>query len=188
MTITHTAGDTFTRLRSWPAYPAGAGWVGKLRLIPRSTAGGAAVIDLTATADGDAYRFTAAASATANWVAGAYALAEWVELAGAVHSTGTDELLLAPNPRSLAAGTDGRSLAVRTLADLIAARAQFATTQGRVASYKIGDRERTFRNPAELNQEIAYWENQVAAEQQANRLAQGLAPRNRILVRFTRPR
>lgn len=188
MSITHTAGDTFTRQRSWAAYPSSAGWVGKLRLVPRSTAGGAAAIDLTATADGDAYLFTAAASVTATWVAGAYALAEWVEKAGDVHSTGTDELLLAPNPRTLTAGTDARSLAVRTLADLIAARAQFSTTQGRVASYKIGDRERTFRNAAELNQEIAFWEGQVAAENQASRLAQGLAPRNRILVRFTRPR
>lgn len=188
MTITHTAGDTFTRLSTWPAYPAGAGWVGKLRLIPRSTAGGAAVIELTAAADGDTFRFTAAASATAGWVAGAYALAEWVERAGEVHSTGADELMLAANPRSLAAGTDGRSLAVRTLADLIAARATFVATQGRVASYKVGDRERTFRTAAELNAEIRFWEDQVAAENQANRLAQGLAPRNRILVRFTRPR
>lgn len=188
MTITHTAGDTFTRLRSWPAYPAGAGWVGKLRLVPRSTAGGAAVIDLTASADGDAFRFTAAASATTNWVAGAYTLAEWVEKAGEVFSTGTDELLLAPNPRAITAGTDTRSLAVRTLADLMTARASFVSTQGRVASYKIGDRERTFRTAAELNQEIAFWEGQVAKENSAARLAQGLAPRNRILVRFTRPR
>jgi hypothetical protein len=188
MTTTHTAGDTFTRLRSWPAYPAGAGWVGKLRLVPRSTAGGAAVIELTAGADGDTHLFTATAAATAAWVAGAYALAEWVELDGQVVTIGTDELLVAPDPRSLTAGTDGRSLAVRTLADLIAARASFVASQGMVASYKVGDRERTFRTAAELNQEIAYWQGQVDSETQAARLAQGLRPRNQIFVRFTRPR
>lgn len=188
MPQTHTAGDTLTLTRTWPDYPAGAGWVGKLRLVPRSAAGGAAPIELTAAAVGDQHQFTALAATTAAWVAGSYAMAFWVERGADVVTTGTDELQLLPNPRTLAAGTDTRTLAARTLADLLTARASFVATQGRVATYKIGDRERTFRNAAELNQEIAFWQAQVDNQTQAARLAAGLRPRNRILVRFSRPR
>jgi hypothetical protein len=181
-----TAGDTLNYATDVVGYSASDGWVFKLRLVPRDA--GASAFAIEGTPDGSSWLVRVPPSATSLWAPGQYGWAAWVERAGEVYTIQSGQVTVLPDPRTLAAGTDGRSLAVRTLADLIAARAQFATTQGRVASYKIGDRERTFRSAAELNQEIAYWEDQVAAEQQASRLAQGLAPRNRILVRFTRPR
>lgn len=183
---THTAGDTFTHTASLAAYPASSAWVGKLRLVPRA-AGGAA-IELTATASGDDHTFTASAATTTNWPAGDYTLVQWVEKAGEVRTTETGQLTVAANPRTIAVGTDTRSIARRTLADLIAARSTWATTQGRTRRYKIGDREREFASAAELSQEIAFWQGQLAVEDNASRLAQGLRPKNRILTRFTRPR
>lgn len=183
---THTAGDTFTHVASLADYPASASWVGKLRLVPRA-AGGSAV-EVTSTASGDDHLFTVAAATTGNWPAGDYTLVQWVEKAGEVHTTETGQLTVVANPRSIAVGTDTRSVARRTLADLIAARSTWATTQGRTRRYKIGDREREFASAAELSQEIAFWEGQLAVEDNAARLAQGLRPKNRILTRFTRPR
>lgn len=182
----HTAGDTFVYTASLAAYPASAAWVGKLRLVPR--AAGGAVIELTAAAAGNDHAFTASAATTSAWAAGDYAVVQWVEKAGEVHTTDTGQLTVAPDPRTIAVGTDTRSIARRTLADLIAARSTWATTQGRTRRYKIGDREREFASAAELNQEIAFWQGQLAVEDNAARLAAGLAPKNRILTRFTRPR
>ena len=108
---TFTAGDSFSELRSWPAYPASAGWVLKLRLVPRSNAG--AVIDLTAAAEGDDHRFTALASVTGGWSAGSYGWAEWVERGAEVYTTATGQAVIAPDPRAASAGSAGGASAGR---------------------------------------------------------------------------
>lgn len=183
---THTAGDTFTHLATLADYPASAGWVGKLRLVPRSVGG--SVVELTATASGSSYAFAATATATASWAAGGYTLVLWVELGAVKYTAESGQFTVAADPRAIAAGTDSRSQARRTLDDLMAARATWAVSQGRTRSYKIGDRERVFATAAELDQEIQFWTAQLASETAAARLAQGLRPKNRLLVRFTRPR
>ena len=185
LSLTHSAGDTFTGSVSSPAFPASAGWVGKLRLVSR--AAGPAPIEATATADGDDHLFSVAATTTAAWVAGAYSRIVWVERAGEIRTLSQDQFAITPDLRTLSAGTDTRSLPRRTLDDLLAARAQWATTQGRTKRYKIADREREFASAADLNAEIDFWQRQLAAEESAARLAAGLKPRNRILTRFVRP-
>lgn len=184
---THTAGDTFTALVSLAAYPSSAGWSAKLRLVPR--AAGGTPIELTATpAAGDGFAFQAAAGATASWTAGAYTSVLWVEKGADKFTVTQGQLQLAPDPRTIPAGTDTRSLPRKTLDDLLAARAVWASSQGRVRRYKIADTEREFNTAAELDAEIRFWQGQLASEDAAARLASGLRPRNRILTRFVRPR
>lgn len=180
------AGDTFAHTETWADYPASAGWVGKLRLVART--GVAAPVELTAAASGDAQLFSASAVTTAAWTAGAYTAVLWAEKAGEVRTVRSDQVAIAPDPRAIAAGTDTRGLAQKTVDDLKAARSEWARTQGRTRSYKIADRERTYATSAELDAELRYWEGQLAAENAAARLAAGFRPKNRILTRFTRPR
>ena len=186
MQPTHTAGDTFRAELLLPAYPASAGWVGKLRLAPR--AAGGTVVTLDATAFGDTHVWQASAVVTANWAAGVYTRVRWVERGAESYTVDQDEFTVAPNPRALAAGADLRSLPQRTLDDLIAARAAWAVTQGRTRRYKIADREREFATSAELDAEIRFWQVQLIQEQAAARLAAGHRPRNNVFVRFSRPR
>lgn len=183
---THTAGDTFAAPVSLAAYPASAGWAAKLRLVPR--AAGGTVVELTAAAAGDGFQFTALPAVTTDWVAGAYSSVLWVERGADKYTVAQGQLQIAPDPRTLAAGADTRSLPRKTLDDLLAARAVWASTQGRTRRYKIGDREREFNTAAELDAEIRFWQGQLANELAAERLAAGLRPRNRILTRFVRPR
>lgn len=184
---THTAGDTFNALVSLAAYPSSAGWAAKLRLVPRTT--GAQAIDLTASpAAGDGFAFLALAAATSQWAPGAYTSVLWVERGGDKFTVLQAQLQLAPDPRTIPAGTDTRSLPRKTLDDLLAARAAWARTQGRVRRYKIADTEREFNTAAELDAEIRFWQGQLASELAAERLAAGLRPRNKILTRFVRPR
>lgn len=180
------AGDSLSLVVAHVAYPAGDGWVHKLRLVAR--AAGGSVISLTSAADGDSHAYAVLASVTAGWAPGAYSFAGWVELGAAKNTTETGQLVIQPDPRQVAAGTDTRSQAERTLADLVAAKATWDVTGGRQRRYKIGEREMEFNSEAEIIQKILFWEGQLAAEQSAARLAQGLRPKNRILTRFTRPR
>lgn len=182
---TFTAGDSFSELRSWPAYPASAGWVLKLRLVPRSNAG--AVIDLTAAAEGDDHRFTALASVTGGWSAGSYGWAEWVERGAEVYTTATGQAVIAPDPRAASAGSDTRSLAQKTLDDLLSAKAQWDASAGRQRRYKIGEREMEFASESEIVDKIRFWEGRVTLEKVNADLAAGKPRKNRILTRFTRP-
>lgn len=180
------AGDTFSATESWPDYPASQGWVGKLRLVPRDSG---APIELVASASGDAFAFSAGATTTAGWAAGQYSALAWVEKAGEVHTVGsTVQLVVAPNPRALSGALDTRSQARKTLDDLLAARAAWSVSQGRVRRYTIADRQREFATPAELDAEIAFWQARVNQEEASAREAAGKPRQNRVLVTFTRPR
>ena len=179
------AGDSLNFLTAGGAYPSSSGWVLTYRLVPRTA--GASVITLTGTVEGDDHRFAIAAATTAAWVAGDYTWISRVEKAGEKYTLETGQLVVKPNPENLAVGYDGRSLARKTLDDLYAAKAAWDASSGRTRRYKIGEREMEFNSEADLLQKTFFWENKVAAEDTAARLAKGLKPRNRILTRFVRP-
>lgn len=182
------AGDTLNYTVVLAQYPASEGWRLKYRLVPRE-AGVAIELAAVPADDGVTYVVRSQAGQSAAWVPGAYGFAAWVENdGGEVYTVDTGQQQVLPNPRTANVATDSRSLPQRTLQDLIAARAAWAASQGMTRRYKIGDREREFNTAAELNMEIQFWEGQVAAEKAAERLAQGLRPKNRILTRFVRPR
>lgn len=180
------AGDTLNFLTNTPGYSAADGWVLKFRLAPRT--GANSVIDITTTAEGGDHRTAVAAATTANWAPDNYSWASWVELGTEQYSVGSGQMVIKPNPRTIAAGADLRSVPRKTLDDLLAARATWAVSNGRTRRYKIGDREREFASAAELDAEIRFWQGQLNEELVAERLATGRPPLNRLHVRFTRPR
>lgn len=183
------AGDTLDFVDQVPQYPATDGWTLRYRLTPTFTVPAQTPIEITAVVHQVTdYRVQAAPAATVNWVPGSYTWTRWVERVGARQSLGSGRLTVEPNIATLPAGHDGRSLAQRTLDDLLAARSQWAATSGRIRSYSIAGRTMEFREAAELEAEIAFWRRQLAEETQAANLAAGLAPKNRILTRFMRPR
>ena len=176
------AGDTFSQLVAQPDYPASAGWELKLRLTPRDAL--AAAVELSASAEGSDHRLQASAAATAAWPTGDCAAAMWVEKAGAVHTVASAQLRILPNLRSAPAGTDTRSPARQALAAAEAALVAYgahAYLQGIV----IGERQKRFHTPGEFMAFVSQLRQQVAREDRAERLEQGLSPRNRLLVRFT---
>jgi len=188
MKPTHTAGDTFREVVDLPAYPFADGWVLKLRLIARS--GNQAPIEITGTgaADGRQHLVQALASATADWPAGEYGWVTWVERSGDSFTTGSGQITIQPDPRQVTGALDTRTLAERTLADLEAAYASFVSTRGAIKRYRIMERETEFQSAAEIQRQIKFWSDKVKAEKEAARIAAGGAPRNRIKLRFTRPR
>lgn len=153
------AGDSLNFLTSVPQYPASSGWVLSYRLVPRT--GGATPVDITATAEGDDFRVAVPATVTAEWTADAYTWFSWVDKAGESYTVGDGQLTVKPNPRTAAAGYDGRSQARKALDDARAAFAAWTPTRRR---YKIGEREMDFSSPADIIKTITYWEQQVATE------------------------
>lgn len=183
---TLVAGDSLNFLTTVTGYPASGGWALKYRLIPRNT-GGTAIV-LASVAEGDDYRTQAAKTATASWVADNYTWTSWVEKGSERNTLTSGQIVITPNPETAAAGYDGRSMAQRALDDLQAAFATFKGSNGRVKRYRIADREMEFSDTTEILKQINYWERQLAEEKMCAHLAAGGKPKNRILVRFSRPK
>lgn len=186
-TITITAGAlTSVLVSAPPGYPATDGWAMRMRLVSRTVGQFEQTVNLVG--EGADYRLTIAGTLSESWTPGAGSYTAWLERGTDVVHVGAGSLEVLPDPRAISAGWDARSLARRTLDDLMTALAAWDTTGGRAKSYTIAGRSMTFVDHAELVAKVEFWRNQVAAEESAARLAAGKRPRNRILVRFGRPR
>lgn len=175
-----TAGDTLNFATTVAAYSAGDGWTLKYRLVPRI--GTNPAISLVSTPEGDDHRILVAAATTADWAADNYSWTSWVEKAAEFYSVDSGQIIVRPDPRTMAPGVDARSQAVRAVADLKTAYAAFASSRGMQQSYKIADREMVFKTAVEIIKAISYWEGQVNKED----LAAGRRPAfsGRILTRI----
>lgn len=173
-----TAGDTLIWRRSFADYPAGSGWVLKYRLI-----NAAGKYDITAGADGDEHRVSVAASTSAAYTAGDYVWTAWVEKGAERYTVGGAPITVKPNLAAVtAAGFDARSAAQQALEALKAALKTYVTTNGHVAEYEIAGRRMKFSSASEIEEKIRFWQREMASADKAERLAQGLPPRNRVLV------
>lgn len=132
------AGTTLKFTVSLPDYPASAGWVLSYRLAPRVVG---SAIDVTSTASGADHLVNVAKGTTAGWVPGTYGVLAWVD-------NGTDrfpvssesgEIVVTPNPATLASGVDQRSGAEIALTNVQALLQGKASTG--VQSYTINGRE-----------------------------------------------
>ena len=178
------AGDTLNFLTSVPGYLASDGWTLHFRLVPRTGANPAIVIDTIA--EGQDHRSQVVAATTQNWAADSYSWSSWVTKGAEVYTIDAGQITVKPNPRSVAAGYDGRSLAQKTLDDLRIAFATFSSTGGTTRSYKIADRERVFNTAADILTQITYWENEVSREANAAAFAAGKSTGGRFYFRQTR--
>ncbi len=173
------AGDSVSWTRDLPAYPPADGWVLKYRILWRTPPSAA----ITATASGSAHLVEIPATTTASWQAGEATLVAWVER-GTERVTLEQQRITVLADLTSATSLDGRSVARRALDDAQAALLAFsAPGRAGVLEYEIAGRRMKFRELQELQELIAHWRREVAREDQALALAQGVVP-GRIYTRM----
>lgn len=172
-----TAGDTITWLKALSDYPASAGWVLAYTLI-----NSAAKITITATASGADHLATVAAATSAAWGAGTYTWVAVVTKAAERYTVGSGVIIVAPN---LAAATtyDTRSSAKKAL-EAVNTLLETYGSKAYLHSYEISGRKQQFQTPGDFLAFRSKLQAEVAREDNAARLAAGLAPRNQLYVRF----
>lgn len=174
-----TAGDTLAWRIALGDYPASAGWVLAYRLI-----NAAGKIDITAGASGADHLVSVSAATSASWAAGDYSWSAWVSRAGERYTVGAGRLTVRPNVAALNT-LDDRSPERRALEALQSAYVDYVSNgQGHIAEYEIAGRRMKFRSSAEIWQQIERLKIEVKKQDDAARLAAGLKPRRRLLVRF----
>lgn len=172
-------GDAIAWTRDLPEYLPGDGWVLKYRLLWHAppSASVAAVAS-------DALHLVEIASATtAAYQAGRATLLGWVERAA-------DRVTLLQAPLEVlpdltaATSLDGRTANQRRLADARAAL-DAAISSGRLMTeeYTILNRRMKFRDLQQIRDLIAHYEREVARDNAAIALAQGVSP-GRVYTRF----
>lgn len=174
---TVVAGDTITWQKSFSDYPATV-WTLKYRLL-----NAAGKIDITATASGTDYLVSVSSTTSAGWAAGDYDYLAWVEKAGERVSVGSGRITVKPNLAALNT-YDGRSPARKIYEGLLAAYQSAVTARAFVAEYEIAGRRMKFNNKSDWLVELNHWKAQVAAEDRAEKIADGLGGGARVLVRF----
>jgi hypothetical protein len=163
------AGTTLKFSVTLADYSAADGWALAYRLAPR-TAG--TPIDITSTASGTDHLVNVAKATTAAWAPGTYTVAAWVD-------NGTDrfdvasesgEIVITPNPATLAGGADQRSQAEIAL-DKVQALLQGKAGSG-VMEYQINGRQlRSYSLP-----DLLRFESKLKTDVDRERVAAGKAP------------
>ena len=173
-----TSGDTATWLKSLSDYSAANGWVLAYTLI-----NSAAKITLTATASGADHLVNAAAATTAAWAAGGYTWQATVTKAAERYTVATGQITIAPN-WAAAATFDTRTSAKKAL-EAVNLLLESYGSKAYMQGYEIAGRKMQFASPGDF---LAYRSKlmaEVAREDNATRLAAGLAPKNQLFVRFS---
>lgn len=159
-------GDTWQWTRTLADYPAPT-WTLKYRF--KSAAGG---FEVVASASGSDHAISVAAATTGGYTAGRYTFIAWVESGTEKHTVieGSAELL--PDYRSGAASTalDDRSHA-RKMLDAI--EAWLESRDPAVAEYEIAGRRMKYIPIGELAKLRSRYKTEVAAEENAAKLARG---------------
>lgn len=171
------AGDYLQWKRVLTDYPATAGWVLSYTFINSTHK-----ITITASASGGDHLVTVISATSLGYASGVYRWQAVVTLAGVVHVVGTGELTVKPN---FAAATtlDTRSTVKVTL-DAINAEITARLSGGMTQEYTIGNRSLKKEPMTELLKLRDKYAAAYASEQNSERVGNGLAGKNRILVRF----
>lgn len=177
------AGDSVTWTRETPEHSAADGWSLKYRLL--YTSGSA--VNITTSGAGTRHTASLTSAQTAAWPAGAGTLAAILEKgSGETLQRVTLEsqpITILPD-LSTAATFDGRSQAVKALADARAALADYMAS-GRLhwAGYDIAGRSVQFRGADEIKALIEHYEAQVSRENAMQAVMAGGSP-GRVNVRM----
>lgn len=173
------AGDTVTWQITLADYPAAAGWVLSYVLI-----NAAGKIGITASASGDDHLISVSAATSAAYAAGDYTWQSSVALGSDRYTIARGTIKVRPNLAAQVAGFEARSTARKALDDLRAALVTWLASNGQVQEYEIAGRRMKYASAADIQARIALVEREVAREDAAEKLAAGLNPARRILVRF----
>ena len=172
------AGDTWKWTKSLPDYPASA-WNLKYR-FKSPTAG----FEITADESGDSYSVTVTAATSAAYTAGTYSWICWVEGGTSEkYTVDTGVTVINPDYRTgtATAALDDRSHARKTLA---AIEAWIESRDQGVARYAIAGREMQYIPVADLIKLRQTYKSEVAAEDAAAAIANGLSTGCRIQFRI----
>lgn len=173
---TITAGDTAEWTRQLSDYPASAGWSLAYRLI-----NSAATIDISSSASGDDHAVSVSAATSAAYAAGEYRWQEFVTKGAERHTIATGAITIAADWAAASAGIDIRSDAEKTLA---AVNAWLTTKDPGVSEYEIAGRRIKYIPIGDLLKIRSSLQREVREEKAALLVGQGIAPANRLRVRF----
>lgn len=176
---TFRAGDSAAWAESLSAYPAGAGWSLKYRLLWPAGQG----VDIPSAADGDGHAISLTRAETANWTAGKATLVSWVEKGEERVTIGQVAVTVLPD-LTQSINHDGRSQNRKALDDAEAAlAAHIASGKMVVAEYEIAGRKMKFRDVDQILALIAHYKPLVARENSALLLLQGGSVPGRVYYR-----
>lgn len=170
------AGDTLADTFELDEYPATT-WSLVFTLINAS-----AKYTATCTASGASHALAVPASTTASWAPGAYSWTAHVASGANRYTVASGSIQVQPN-LAAASTYDTRSAARKALDAAEAALATYGA-KAYLQSIEYGERRQQFASPGDFLAFVSRLRAMVRTEDNAARLAQGLAPRNRLLVRF----
>lgn len=176
--LRHTAGDTLAFTKTLADYPADDAWVLSYTLI-----NGTHKITFAATASGADHAVNVLASTTAGWTAGTYTWQSVVTKAAERYTIGQGSMVIAPD-FAAAATFDARTSARKAL-DAVNLLMETYGAKAYLQGYEINGRKQQFHTPGDFLAFRSKLIAEVARQDNAARLAAGLAPRNQIQVRFT---
>lgn len=175
--VSFTSGDTVAWTRTLDDYPASSSWVLAYTFI-----NGAARFTVTASASGADHAVSIAASTSAGYSPGAYTWQATVTKASERYTVGKGTCQVLPNLEA-ASQYDTRTSARKALEAADLALATYGS-KAYLQEYDINGRRQKFQTPGDF---LAFRDKlraEVRREENAERIAAGLAPRNQISVRF----
>jgi hypothetical protein len=161
------AGDSAAWSRSSALYLPADGWALAYRGVPAS---GGCAIDIAPVVNGEAFDVTLTSTQTATWAAGEYTLVGVATKTDSRVTVYAEPLTVLPNLMD-ATGVDGRSVARQIVA---AIDEYFRVGDVGVLERQHADRMLRFRSHAELIQIRSMYAAQVAGEEAAERLVNGI--------------
>jgi hypothetical protein len=176
---TITAGDTAKWTKSLSDYPAST-WTLTYYLVEQGFAGTG--INFVATASGNSYLVTVAASVTAGWKPAKYRAFARVSSGSEKYTVWQGQIEVLPN---LASPEDYRSHAkkmVDALEEMLLKRAGKELLECEVEGQRF-----TFKSDESARKELVFWQGIVAGEIAKENAAQGRPTNQRVLTRFTAP-
>lgn len=173
------AGDSLAWTESLAGYSAADGWTLRYVLVSPS-----AQLSIVSAADGSNHRVSVPATTTAGWGAGGYSWQAYVAHSdGSRITIGEGHVTVRPNLAAQGSGMDTRSHAKMVL-DAIEATILNKGTKGQLSIEVSGIRLEQYKMDELLMLRDRY-KSEYLNEVAAARLANGGAPRGRILVRFS---
>jgi hypothetical protein len=173
-----TAGDTIAWTKSFSDYPASAAWVLSYTLI-----NSAAKITITATASGADHLVSVLAATSAGYTPATYTWHAVVTKAAERYTVGTGQIVVAPN--LAAASTYDTRTSARKALEAVNTALETYGAKAYMQSFEIAGRKQQFVSPGDFLAFRSKLMAEVAREDNATRLAAGLAPKNQLQVRFT---
>lgn len=174
-----TAGDTIAWTKTLSAYPANDGWSLTYTLI-----NSAGRIVINATASGADHQVNVAAATSADYAAGVYLWQAHVQKSSDRFTIASGTIVVAPN--LAAASTYDTRTSARKALDAVNAAMESYGSKAYLQSFEIAGRKQQFHSPGDFLAFRSRLMAEVAREDNAARLAAGLAPKNQIHVRFGR--